>query len=171
MKNILLATVMLLGIAGVAQAQSADPLNADRSGLYVGGNIGTSNDQQNRINLGGAVGYQVAPWARVEAAYDHAWRTQGVGNTLMGNAIGQYRIPNTTVTPYVLVGAGIGFDKFGAVGTGNATGVYNVGAGVRLAVSQSVELDARYRRVAPLGNDKMNSREQNLFTVGAAYRF
>ena len=169
MKTLLLATVMALGLTGLAQA--SDPVNADRSGLYVGGTLGSSTENKSRVDLGGSVGYQVGPYARVEADFDHAWRTNGVGNMAMANAIGQYRIPNSTVTPYVLAGAGIGFDRFGSSSSGNAIGLYNVGAGVRMAVSQSVELDARYRYVAPISSNKMGSREQNLFTVGAAYRF
>jgi len=169
MKTLLLATVMALGLTGLAQA--ADPVNADRSGLYIGGNLGSSTDNKSRIDLGGAVGYQVGPYARVEADFDHAWRSNGVGNMAMANAIGQYRIPNSTLTPYVLAGVGVGIDKFGATHTGNSQALYNVGAGMRVAVSESVELDARYRMVHTVDSNKVATRDQNLFTLGAAYRF
>ena len=169
MKKLALAAAVLVGLTGAAFA--ADPVHADRSGFYVGGNIGSSTDEKSRIDLGMTTGYQVGPYARVEANYDHAWRTTGVGNMLMGNAIAQYRVPNSTITPYLLAGAGVGFDNFGAAKNGNTVGLYNVGAGVRIAVSESVELDARYRNVRPLDTKNALVKDQNIFTVGANYRF
>ena len=170
MKKLALAAAMLVGLTGAAIA--ADPVHSDRSGFYVGGNIGSSTDQKNRTNLGMTAGYQYGKYFRVEADYDHAWRTSGTGNMLMGNVVAQYRIPNSTVTPYVLAGAGVGFDKFGNVkSSGDIVGLYNVGAGVRVAVSESVELDARYRNVRPFDTKNVGVKEQNIFTVGANYRF
>ena len=173
-KFLMLATVatMAFSTAAFAADQAAtDPVHADRAGIYVGGNLGNSTDDKSRTGVGAVVGYQVMPYARVEADFDHAWRTNGTGNMAMANVIGQYRIPNSTVTPYVLAGAGYGFDKFGSLKSHGQVALYDVGAGVRVAVSQSVELDVRYRNVRPVADQKVNLKDQNLFSVGAAYRF
>lgn len=172
MNKLLLAAVALLATVGVSTANAADTVtNTDRAGFYVGGNLGSSTDNKSRIDLGGVAGYQVAPYARVEASYDHAWRQNGAGNMLLGNAVAQYNIPGTTVTPYVLAGAGVGFDRFGAIKNGNTVGLYDVGAGVRVAVSSTVELDARYRNVRTFADRKVGTKDQNLFSVGVNYRF
>jgi len=175
MKKFVLAALALIATVGAASAQTAnnasDPVHADRNGIYIGGNVGSSIDDRSRINGGFVAGYQVMPFARVELDYDHAWRSGGNGNMLTANAIGQYRIPNSTVTPYVMAGAGVAYDSLGLARNGSGTGIYDLGAGVRVAVSQSVELDARYRLVRSFENKGVSQREQNLFTVGASYRF
>lgn len=173
-KLLMLATVATMAFATAAFAADpapADPVKADRNGIYVGGNLGSSTDNKSRIGVGAVVGYQVMPYARVELDFDHAWRTQGTGNMVTANVIGQYRIPNSTVTPYVLAGAGYGFDKFGSLKNHGQVALYNVGAGVRVAVSQSVELDARYRNVRPFEANHAASKEQHLFSAGLNYRF
>ena len=173
-KILMLATVATLALTGAAFAADqtpADPVHADRSGLYIGGNLGNGTDDKARMGVGAVVGYQVMPYARVEADFDHAWRTNGTGNMAMANVIGQYRIPNSTVTPYFLAGAGYGFDKFGSLKKHGEVALYDVGAGVRVAVSQSVELDVRYRNVRAIQDVKVNNKEENLFSAGINYRF
>ena len=75
MKSIMLAAAMLVGFGGVALA--ADPVKADRSGLYAGGSLGSSTDDKNRITLGAVVGYQIGSFVRVESDFERAWRTSG----------------------------------------------------------------------------------------------
>jgi opacity protein-like surface antigen len=170
MKKILLATVALLGFTTAAMAE--DPMKADRSGAYVAGNMGGSNTKTSQMTVNGAVGYQVLPYARVELDFDHAFQTNGAGNMVTANAIGQYRIPSSSITPYVLAGAGMGLDKFGSLKKGGSEkALYNVGAGVRVAVSQSVDLDVRYRNVRPFEAAHVAVKDRNLFTAGVGYRF
>lgn len=152
-------------------ALASDPVKADRSGFYAGGSVGSSTDNQSRIDLGMNAGYQIGANIRAEVNYDHAWKTNGTGNMAMVNVIGQYRIPNSTVTPYVLAGVGYGFDGLGSVKNGGQKPLYDVGAGVRIAVSESVELDARYRNVRPINATNASVKDGHMFSVGAGYRF
>jgi len=173
-KFLLLATVATMAFATAAFAADpapADPVKADRNGAYVGGSVGSSTDNKSRIGAGVVAGYQVMPYARVELDMDHAWRTNGTGNMMMANAIGQYRITGSTVTPYVLAGAGYGFDKFGSLKNHGQVALYDVGAGVRVALSQTVELDARYRNVRPVEANHVALKDQHLFSAGLNYRF
>jgi opacity protein-like surface antigen len=166
MNKILVAVTALLLSFGIAKAEST------ATGAYVGGSLGGSPTQSTRIVTGLQGGYQVMPFARVELDYDHAWTTsKTAGNLLIADAIGQYPIPNTKVTPYMLVGAGYGFDNFGQRHSGDAHAVYNLGAGVRMAVSQSVDLDLRYRNVRNFEEHSATHRDMNLFTAGVAYNF
>lgn len=169
MKNTLMAAVAFLALTGTALA--ADPVKADRSGFYAGGSLGSSTDEKSRIDLGVNAGYQFGSYVRAEVDVDHAWKTHGDGNMLTGNVIGQYRIPNSTVTPYVLVGAGYGFDKLGSLKGGAATPVGNVGAGVRIGLSESVDLDFRYREVRALRDLNASNKQLHLFSAGVDYRF
>ncbi|CAB4122542.1 Outer membrane protein beta-barrel [uncultured Caudovirales phage] len=173
-KFLLLATVATMAFATAAFAADpapADPVKADRNGVYVGGNLGSSTDSNSRIGMGVVAGYQAVPYARVELDIDHAWRTTGTGDMVMANVIGQYRIPGSTVTPYVLAGAGYGFDKFGSVKNHGQVALYDVGAGVRIALSQNVELDARYRNVRPIEAHNASLKDQHLLSAGLNYRF
>ena len=168
MKKILVAALALLASVSVASAQD---VRADRNGLYIGGAVGSSLRDNSQTAVGAAVGYQFHPNFRVEAAYDLDPRTnRDNGHLLMANAIAQYRIPTSVVTPYVLAGAGMGFDTYGKAANGDVTAVYNVGGGVRLAVSTNVELDARYRYIGHFDNAP-GLQSANMFTVGANWRF
>lgn len=167
MKKLFLATTLLVaGVVGYATtAHASDPVNADRSGLYVGGYLGAPTDSQGRINVGTDIGFQVGPHVRLEADYDHMWFNTTTGDAVSAQAIAQYRIPNSTVTPYVIAGAGMAFSN------GSDVGLYDVGTGVRVAVSQSVEADFRYRFVAPMHQNNTVNNRQNVFTAGLNYRF
>lgn len=175
-KILLLATVATMALTGAAFAQQAaktpaDPVKSDRAGFYVGGSVGSSTDDKSRAALGVTAGYQIMPYARVELGYDHAWRTKGTGNMAMANVIGQYRIPSTTLTPYVLAGAGYGFDKYGSTKNHGQVALYNAGAGVRISVSQNVDLDLRYRNVRPIHARNVELKDEHVFSFGAEYRF
>jgi opacity protein-like surface antigen len=161
MKNIILASIMAFGICGTAFA--ADPVKSDRTDFYIGGSIGTSTDDKSRINIGIDAGVQLGSYFRVEADVDRAWRTDGKdGYRVTLNGIGQYRIPNSVVTPYVIAGGGYALD---------GTAIWNVGAGTRIALSQAVELDLRYREVRPFEDRKTALKQDHVFTTGLNYRF
>ena len=160
---------MLFGVATTAMA--ADPLNSDRKGFFVGASIGSSTTEQSRIDLGVNAGYQFGQYVRVEADYGYGVRTTGDAQTLMVNAIAQYRIPDTTLTPYVLVGTGVGFSNYTSARSGDVVGLYNVGVGARVALNKNVELDARYRYVEPFNVSESGIKQENRVTVGLNYRF
>jgi opacity protein-like surface antigen len=167
--GVLTALAVITG-GGLAAAQNVDPTLADRAGVYVGGTLGTTTDDASRITAGAVVGYQAHRNLRLEGTYDNVWNTSRNGSVLMLNVVPQYRVPNSTLTVYGVAGAGLGWDNYGRVGSGDAAAVYNVGAGVRIAVSHSVELDARARYVAPVTSEN-GAQDAVLLTLGAAYRF
>jgi opacity protein-like surface antigen len=148
-----------------------DPMKADRSGAYITGSLNGSTWDKNKLDLGAAAGYQIMPYARAEVTVDHAFQTGNkTGNMVMGNVIGQYRIPSSSITPYVLLGAGVGSDRLGTNKDGTAM-LWNAGAGVRVAVSQSVDLDLRYRNVRPIEAKHAVNKDLHLFGAGVSYRF
>lgn len=157
MKRLLLATTLILGTTSAIAQESTH-------GAYIGGNLGTTINNNQRVDLGTSVGYQFNPYLRTELTYDYRKQNQA-SNAVMVNVVGQYTIPNTAVTPYVLAGTGL-------IAMNYAAPAYNVGAGVRLAVSRSVELDARYRYTDTYNTSVFNSKSgDNSFTVGVNYRF
>lgn len=164
-KTILALAVALLAGIGAANAQD---LKLDRTGLYVGGNLGSSLDADSRTLMGVVVGGQVHQYLRVEGTYDYNSRQGSNGQAIMVNAVPQYRIPGTVVTPYALLGAGYGFDAMG--NNGDAKPVYNLGLGVRVALSEKWEVDARYRHLNTFTRD-FNENDTQMATVGLNYRF
>lgn len=174
MNKILLTMAALLGMTTAAMAETKPVVstNVDQPGLYLGGYIGSSTLDRDRVTVGVNGGYQVNRFLRGEVTLDQAWKTGvGGGTRLMGNAIGQYRIPGTTLTPYVLAGMGYGFDSLGSVRKGIGVPQWNVGAGMRVAVSERVDLDARYRYIEAFNAKTPHNHSTNLFTVGATYKF
>jgi opacity protein-like surface antigen len=162
---------LALGVAlfagGVAHASS--PLNTDRGGVVLSVNAGSTLTSDSRLTMGASVGYQVNRFLRVEGAYDYGLTQRGNGILLTASVIPQYRIPNSTVTMFGQLGAGAGWNRWGD-DTNGTRGVYVLGAGVRTAVSTNVELEARYRYVAPL-NVGTGVDNVQMVTVGFNYRF
>lgn len=171
MKNILLATVIAFGLVGTAMA--ADPVKADRTNVYVGGFIGSSTEDHSRTTVGLVTGVQYGSFVRTEADLDRAWRSNGKdGYRITLNVIGQYRVPNSVVTPYVIVGAGYALDGLASVKDKNGqTPIWNAGVGTRVGLSESTELDLRYREVRPFNDDKTALKQDHVFTAGLNYRF
>lgn len=167
--KIILATIFAV-MTTTSVALAADPLSLDRTGPYVGISAGKFVNEQNQFNLGAQAGYQLSPYFRAELDYNNAWQTNSTnGQTLFGNAIIQYRLPNSTFTPYVLAGVGMGFNELGQVKTGSANGLYDLGVGARVAITKQIEIDARYATTQPINSS--SSKSENTFTVGVNYRF
>ena len=162
---------MALGVALFtgAAAHASDPLTQDRRGVVLGVNAGSTLTSESRLTLGANVGYQAHRFLRVEGAYDYGLTQRGDGILLTTSVLPQYRIPNSTVTMFGQVGAGAGWNRWGDA-NGGTRGVYVLGAGVRTAVSTNVELEARYRYVAPI-NAGTGVNHVQLITVGFNYRF
>ena len=72
-------------------------------------------------------------------------------------------------TPYALAGLGAGWNGWGKVGTGNANTLYNVGGGVRYALTNNFELDGRYRYVNSFNGAGFNNN--HVVTLGVGYKF
>ena len=163
MKKFILATMMVLGMASMASAQTATD-----GKTYVGVSAGAvTSDAHNPINTFGVnVGREVLPFLAAEVAYSYTESGHGIksGQTLFGNAIGQYKIPGTIFTPYALVGAGYGWDRFGD------RSLYNFGAGLKTEVSKSTDFDVRFRQVRNFG-DWDKEHHDNIVTAGLNFKF
>jgi len=165
---ITLAAVLVSGVAaaGDLPSRKTAPLPPERpvedSGFYAGvrGGVVFSDN----ITAGVGAGYQFNKFVRAEANYDYLNndnnRTNGLTSNIgTVNMIGQYQV--SVFTPYVL--AGIGYRWSDA----KNEPVWNVGAGARYAVTENVELDARYRYISSFQNE----RQGNAFTLGLNYKF
>lgn len=178
---------MLATVAAIAlgtSAFAADLVGADRTGLFTGVDAGSTVTGSGRINGGAVVGYQYNPYLRSELTYDYLGNTNKESQAVIVNAVGQYRVPNTSFTPYVLAGVGGGVGGLGSqshdtalemkkhisVHDGQPEAVFNAGVGVRVAVSNSVEVDARYRYMGHLTTEK-NLNDAQMMTVGLNYRW
>ena len=117
--------------------------------------------------LGATVGYQYNRNLAAELAFTQFFEKDGIaedGQALTVNGIAL--LPTgTAFTPYALAGVGAGFNGLGD--DGDAQAIYNLGAGVRYAVTESVDLDLRYTHV----NAWESEIDNDSVTVGAAFKF
>ena len=139
------------------------------NGVYLGAFAGSDFRNATNYQLGGQLGYQFRPnWAG-ELTYDYKeLNNRNDGQMVLANVVYSRRIGESRVTPYALMGAGVGWNAFGANNTGNNLALYNVGAGVRVNLINNLDLDARYRVV---GGFTENSPVYNVLTGGLALRF
>lgn len=133
--------------------------------FFVGGFAGVgstdwSNLTSDNARVGVVAGWQPIRYIRLEGVYEYGWKdAHGKhSNSLFGNVIAQY--PVGAFTPYALVGTGYRWS------TVNET-VWNVGGGVRYAITSNVEADLRYRYVS----DYNTRNHENVVTLGLNYRF
>lgn len=92
-----------------------------------------------------------------EAELDYTYKNGGE-HFLIANALAGYQFDN--VRPYALVGAGYRWGD-------NSDAVWNVGAGVKLSITENIDLDGRYRFVSDFsGNEK-----DQITTIGLVYRW
>lgn len=175
----LLASFAFIGMAAAADLPSrtaapAAPVPAAQSfnNWYVGGNVGGAVETGNGVNgawndskpsLGVVGGYQLNRMFGAELTYDYFFQRNGAqsGQTVFANGVAGYRIPGTRFTPYGLAGVGYGWDYFGD------RSLYNVGAGVRTQLTNSVDFDLRYRYI----NNWDSTNRNNVVTGGINYKF
>lgn len=171
MKKFLLTTTMILGFTTAAFA--ADPVKGDRTDFYAGVSMGAPTTNTTRMIVGLDAGVQLGKYFRVEADVDRYWQPAGKdGYTAILNGIAQYRIPDSIVTPYLLAGAGYMFDGPAAINNSTARKeVWDFGGGVHMGLSQSVELDLRYREVRLFSEPKVDQKQDHVFSAGLNYRF
>lgn len=150
---------------------SAPVLNASPlKGVYVGVNAGSNFRDATDYQVGGVVGYQFNRNLAAELTYDYnQLNNRTDGQMVMGNVVYSRQLGQTAVTPYVLVGAGMGWNALGVRNTGHNLTLYNVGGGVRLNVARNVDLDARYRYVGAF-DDALNGNH-HVVTGGLNFRF
>lgn len=153
---------LVLGITGAVAQQ----LN----GVYVGANLGTTMQDTNRGLIGANVGYQFHHNFAVEATYDYNQVTGSPNNgqTLMFNAVAGYP-NNSQFTPYVLVGTGVGWNAAGSTTSNSSMGMWNVGAGFKVSITDKLSLDNRYRYVGPY--NAASGRDAQVITTGINYQF
>ena len=169
MKTFLLATVMALGFTTAALAQNKD--TSDR-GFFIGGQVGSFTGKNDRLAVGVNGGYQFHRFFRAEVTAENAWKSNsGAGSMVFANIVPQYRIPGTILTPYALAGVGYSFDSLGSVKKGGAVPVYNLGLGMRAAITDRIDADIRYRNVRAFEGKNARVRDDHIFTVGASYKF
>lgn len=143
------------------------------TGAYLGANLGSNWQDNTDYTLGAVAGYRFHRNLAAEVTYDYISLGNGNnfndGQMVMGNLVASYDIGTTGITPYVLAGAGVGWNGAGERATGDNTALYNVGGGVRLSLASRVELDARYRYVG--GFDDTVNGNSHLVTAGLNFRF
>lgn len=132
--------------------------------FYLGINGGATTKTENGT-VGAVAGYEFNQYFRAEGTYDHYFgKSNPVGPNVVQdaialNAVGQYSFG--AVTPYALAGVGYRWSDV------KNEGIYNLGVGLRYALTERVELDGRYRFVS----DFENKRTDNVFTAGLNVKF
>jgi opacity protein-like surface antigen len=139
-------------------------------GVYLGANAGSNFRTGSDYQVGGSLGYQFTPTYAVEVTYDYNDITRTTNSqAVMLNGVYSRRLGASGFTPYALAGAGMGWNGLGVSGTGSNATLYNVGAGMRVNVSGPVDLDLRYRYMAPV--DFTNGYTQHALTGGLRINF
>jgi opacity protein-like surface antigen len=185
----LAATLTMAASAAIAadlpsrRAATSLPVFAtELSPWYVGVQAGLPAGNRDRLELdtsaailGLTAGYEVNPFLRLEGNFvNRSTKNDATaGQMATANAIGQLTIPGTVITPYVMGGVGYGWNAYGDPNNGYGAALWNIGGGVRVALTDNWELDGRYRYVqqfksyVPSG-EKIN---ENIVTLGVNYRF
>lgn len=154
-------------------APAPAPAPMTLTGVYLGGNMGSNFQDNTDYTLGAVVGWQFHRNLAAEITYDYIRlgndTNMNDGQMVMGNLVASQRLGNTSITPYVLAGAGVGWNGMGERGTGDNLALYNVGGGVRLNLVSNIDVDARYRYVGAF-NDTADGN-QHVLTAGLNIRF
>lgn len=154
---LLMMTVMTIG--GAFSAKSADlyypPYGQEYSeevedshGPFV--YFGLNGNTLDGKSWGANVGVEMNERLRLELTYDRL----NQNDLVMGNVILQDRL-FFVFSPYLMAGVGYAFDTDEAV--------YNVGGGIRAALTEKIDLDVRYRHVFGVDDD--------ILSVGLTARF
>lgn len=181
MKNIITASALIL-FASVASAANLPEkkvaptppvIEAPASwyvGVNAGGNVRSDQNVQNTpASVGGVVGYNFHPRVALEATLDQVFpknganaQTRGMVNTVLSPFHEVFGF-----TPYVLAGIG-GQTSDIRDGRNASKAVYNVGGGVKYAITKNWDADLRYRYVNTLNN---TNRDTNVVSFGVNYKF
>jgi len=144
----------LAALAGVVMSTSA--MAAD---LYVTGSVGTHATGAGDSVVGVALGMEPNKNLRVEAAYQYD--VDNKKNNLFAHVLPQYAIPNTGLTPYVLVGVGADLESL------DSRPLYVLGGGLRVEMTKTIDFDVRYRRI----DNTDNTDKREVVTGGVSVKF
>lgn len=169
MKKTLVAAAMLL---------SATVANASELPFFAGANIGMNTEEPYVYSGGINAGYNVMSvlgvTAAVEGTYDigvpkdaPATGDRNITHTFGVNAIPTFAIPGMGISVYGLGGIGYRINSDDAL---KNFGVYNLGAGVKYAVTSNIDADLRFKRTEAIDEANMPKAE-NRVTVGVQYKF
>ena len=160
-------------------ASPVEALTPISSNWYAGVNAGSTlgsgdiNTKESRGLAGAVVGYQFSPYFRMEGDFTNRFSGKNTrdGQAVIANGIVQLPL-QSAVTPYVLGGIGYGFNYYGDKHN-NAAALFNVGGGARYALSNTLELDGRYKYVQKFHDHSSNANklDENQVTLGVNYKF
>ena len=167
MKKTLVAAAMLL---------SATVANASELPFFAGANIGMNIKEPYVYGLGINAGYNVMSvlgvTAAVEATYDlgvpkdePATGDRNISHTFGVNALPTFTIPGIGVSVYGLGGVGYRVNS-----QNNNFAVYNLGAGAKYPITESIGVDVRFKRTEAMDAVNMPKPEDKI-TVGVQYNF
>jgi opacity protein-like surface antigen len=114
-----------------------------------------------------STGYRFNEFLRLEGNFTNRF---GSNHGQMVTIDGSVGVPIGRVTPYVLVGAGYGFNGLGKP-NGDAAALWSAGGGVRYALTTQWELDARYRYVRHVDSHNGARLDSNVVTGGVNFKF
>jgi OOP family OmpA-OmpF porin len=162
------ATIFAAPITAVAQSPDASaPSFGSQQGFYLGfgggpsWNLGGLNSAGSGINswtgftLGGAIGYDFVGWRpQLEVGYSWIPTNVNIPGTALTNKVGQLTtlaaiyydfMPQSVITPYAGVGAGLGFvDSNSSLGATVFAYSAAVGVGYNVNPMFRIQLEARY---------------------------
>ena len=175
MKKTIAALAVLISTSAMAtdipsRAAAAEPAPlptmAASPSFYVGGNVG--GIVTNGINkdvpwtIGAVAGYRAFGFGPLgisaEATVDY---NKNKETDVIGNGVVSYSTGFFGLTPYVLGGGGYRWSDM------KNEAIWNAGAGVRVSVTESFDIDTRYRRT----NNFDNNRADDKVTLGVIYKF
>lgn len=171
-KTLLIAAfaALISGSAMAADVVEANGLpgvmvpNYDVKRNYAGVTLGQRLGDDSHTSIGAVVGRDLNDTVSVEGQYDRAFNRKENDTTtdrLMGNVLVGKRMG--VVKPYGLVGAGYEWRN------GGDRSVFAVGAGAKVAVTDGVDLDARYRYIDSFDESKRDA--EHVIGLGVNVRF
>jgi opacity protein-like surface antigen len=163
-------TAPAVTVTAPAPARVATPTPHVSTGFYVGGSTGWGGAHlDNRAQWSNTLyaGYELNRFLALEASVDYMYRNSShtAGQMAFGNAL--LGVPVGRLTPYVLAGAGMGFNGAGDRNK-DPQSLWNVGGGLILNINRSWQLDGRYRYIDSWQGTR--AAEQG-FSLGVNYRF
>ena len=156
MKNFIIAGVLAAAVSTSAIAGTSLTIK------------GAYNSSGKEYTLGVAGGLEVFGFGPMgigaEGTYDMTKKTSsGYQHDVFGNAIISYKVEGFGVTPYALLGAGYRWDAV----VGNEA-KYNWGGGLKLTLSEAIDVDLRARRISSYKGD---TPDNDKVTIGVKFKF
>lgn len=142
------------------------PIMAATPSFYVGGNFGgivtDGINKDTPWSIGGVAGYRAFDFGPLgisaEGTVDY---NKNKDKDVIGNGVVSYSTGIFGLTPYVLGGVGYRWSDV------KNEAIWNAGAGVRVSITDSIDVDTRYRRT----NNFDNNRAEDKVTLGVIYKF